>query len=74
MRRQVKKLASPIVSNPGIIATSKPVKEDDQKVLKTANASSKQRQRARKGGLQAMLEKNKTQSLSQGLDLMDFAM
>lgn len=41
---------------------------------KTANASSKQRQKARKGGLQAMLEKNKTQSSNQGLDLMDFAL
>jgi RNase P subunit RPR2 len=73
-RRQVNKLANRIVSNPSIAAISKPVKEDDPKVLKTANSSSKQRQRARKGGLQAMLEKNKTQSLSQGLDLMDFAM
>lgn len=50
-------------------------KDDDSKVSKTANASSKQRQKARKGGLQAMLEKNKTQSSSSGgFDLMDFAM
>ncbi|KAH8727478.1 hypothetical protein GQ44DRAFT_770052 [Phaeosphaeriaceae sp. PMI808] len=50
------------------------VKQDELKLPKTANASSKQRQKARKGGLQAMLEKNKTQTSSQGLDLMDFAM
>jgi hypothetical protein len=50
-------------------------KEVENVVPKTANASSKQRQRARKGGLQAMLEKNKTQTASQGgFDLMDFAM
>jgi len=43
--------------------------------VKTANATSKQRQRARKGGLQAMLEKSKSQNTGLGgLDLMDFAM
>lgn len=47
---------------------------EDPKLPKTANASSKQRQKARKGGLQAMLEKNKSQNSSQGFDLMDFAM
>ncbi|KAJ4367287.1 hypothetical protein N0V83_006868 [Neocucurbitaria cava] len=50
-------------------------KEDDAKVLKSINASSKQRQKARKGGLQAMLAKNKSQASNQGgFDLMDFAM
>lgn len=45
------------------------------KVVKSINASSKQRQKARRGGLQAMLEKTKTQTSSQGgFDLMDFAM
>lgn len=48
---------------------------DDTKSPKSVNTNSKQRQKARKGGLQAMLEKTKTQSSSQaGLDLMDFAM
>jgi RNase P subunit RPR2 len=71
-RRQPKKIESPVASISGT-TTSKSVK-DDKKTLKTANASSKQRQKARKGGLQAMLEKNKSQSSSVGLDLMDFAM
>ncbi|KAF2706609.1 hypothetical protein K504DRAFT_470687 [Pleomassaria siparia CBS 279.74] len=40
---------------------------------KAANASSKQRKKTRKGGLQALLDKSKTQtSGSLGLDLMDF--
>lgn len=48
-------------------------KTETNKGVKTANASSKQRAKARKGGLQAMLAKSKTQgSASQGLDLMDF--
>lgn len=52
-----------------------PVHEDHSKAPKSANANSKQRQKARKGGLQAMLEKNKTHNSNQGgLDLMDFAM
>ncbi|KAF2131571.1 hypothetical protein P153DRAFT_383665 [Dothidotthia symphoricarpi CBS 119687] len=53
-----------------------PTKEEENKVLKSANANSKQRKKARKGGLQAMLEKNKTNSSQGGLglDLMDFAM
>ncbi|KAH7397079.1 hypothetical protein BKA66DRAFT_408931 [Pyrenochaeta sp. MPI-SDFR-AT-0127] len=50
-------------------------RHDDSKAPKTVNASSKQRQKARKGGLQAMLEKDKKPSSSPGeLDLMDFAM
>lgn len=43
---------------------------DKNKGVKSANASSKQRAKSRKGGLQAMLAKSKTQS--KGLDLMDF--
>ncbi|CBX92444.1 hypothetical protein IAQ61_006159 [Plenodomus lingam] len=47
----------------------------DNAAMKTANATSKQRQKARKGGLQAMLEKSKTQNTGTGgFDLMDFAM
>jgi RNase P subunit RPR2 len=48
---------------------------DQEKVNKSANATSKQRKKSRKGGLQAMLEMNKSKSSSQGglgLDLMDF--
>ncbi|KAG9186556.1 hypothetical protein G6011_09664 [Alternaria panax] len=49
--------------------------KEENVTLKTMNASSKQRQRARKGGLQAMLDKKKTQdSGSGGLDFMDFAL
>ncbi|KAF3049820.1 hypothetical protein E8E11_004918 [Didymella keratinophila] len=45
------------------------------KVVKSVNASSKERKKARKGGLAAMLEKSKSQnSTSGGLDLMDFGM
>lgn len=55
--------------------TKGPTIEDTSKVAKTTNATSKQRQKARKGGLQAMLDKNKSQSSnSGGFDLMDFAM
>jgi hypothetical protein len=52
----------------------RPSKKEEDAKPKTANASSKQRQKARKGGLQAMLEKNKSQTSKVGLDLMDFAM
>jgi RNase P subunit RPR2 len=48
---------------------------DQEKVNRSANATSKQRKKSRKGGLQAMLEMNKSKSSSQGglgLDLMDF--
>lgn len=45
------------------------------KAVKSVNASSKERKKARKGGLAAMLEKSKSQnSGSGGLDLMDFGM
>lgn len=58
-----------------MLDNKKPSKEDDAKVLKSINASSKQRQKARKGGLQAMLAKNKSQASNQGgFDLMDFAL
>jgi RNase P subunit RPR2 len=50
----------------------KPMKEAEPK---TVNASSKQRQKARKGGLQAMLEQKKKQTSDLGgFGLMDFAM
>lgn len=49
--------------------------QESSKVLKSVNASSKERKKARKGGLAAMLEKSKTQSSNQGgFDLMDFGM
>jgi hypothetical protein len=64
-----------VISSKPALPVKKLVEEDDSKVTKSANASSKQRKKARKGGLQAMLEKSKAQSSSQGgLDLMDFAM
>jgi RNase P subunit RPR2 len=72
-RKHLKNSRTVVVPEPSM-TTKKATKEDDPKTIKTANASSKQRQKARKGGLQAMLEKNKTKSASQGLDLMDFAM
>lgn len=73
--RHVKKLTSRVEADP-TLNLEQPVKEDESKMLKSANASSKQRKKARKGGLQAMLEKNKTNSSQGGLglDLMDFAM
>ncbi|KAF2869981.1 hypothetical protein BDV95DRAFT_454573, partial [Massariosphaeria phaeospora] len=49
--------------------------DDPSRLTKAANASSKQRKKARKGGLQALLEKSKTQTSNQsglGLELMDF--
>ncbi|KAF1956250.1 hypothetical protein CC80DRAFT_413748 [Byssothecium circinans] len=51
---------------------TKPPIEQDSKVTKSASATSKQRKKARKGGLQAMLEKSKSISSSGGLELMDF--
>ncbi|KAF2637053.1 hypothetical protein P280DRAFT_408107 [Massarina eburnea CBS 473.64] len=49
-----------------------PATEQESKITKSASANSKQRKKARKGGLQAMLEKSKASSASGGLDLMDF--
>lgn len=63
-----------VISSKSETSSSRPETEGESKGLKTANTSSKQRQKARKGGLQAMLEKNKAQKSTQGLDLMDFAM
>ncbi|OAL50341.1 hypothetical protein IQ07DRAFT_599478 [Pyrenochaeta sp. DS3sAY3a] len=48
--------------------------EEPAKVTKSINATSKQRQKDRKGGLQAMLDKSKAQNTQSGFDLMDFAM
>ena|SRR5690242_3569101 len=46
-----------------------------EKVVKSVNASSKERKKARKGGLAAMLEKTKSQNSDKGgFDLMDFGM
>ncbi|KAF1911880.1 hypothetical protein BDU57DRAFT_90407 [Ampelomyces quisqualis] len=72
-RRRVRKAKSLVVTQANT-ATSDATNEDEVKKPRGVNASSKQRQKARKGGLQAMLEKNKSQNSSQGLDLMDFAM
>jgi hypothetical protein len=70
--RHVKRPKSNVATQMPIITKSS--HEDVPKTPKTANASSKQRQKSRKGGLQAMLEKNKTQTSKPGLDLMDFMM
>jgi hypothetical protein len=70
-RRQLKRTKSMTTS---ILEIRPSKKEHEEKVPRTANANSKQRQKARKGGLQAMLEKNKSQTTSKGFDLMDFAM
>ncbi|CAO2650766.1 Nn.00g020580.m01.CDS01 [Neocucurbitaria sp. VM-36] len=72
--KPLRKSTSQIESRP-VLDNKKSTREDDAKVVKSINASSKQRQKARKGGLQAMLAKNKSQASSQGgFDLMDFAM
>ncbi|KAF2691317.1 hypothetical protein K458DRAFT_287683 [Lentithecium fluviatile CBS 122367] len=54
--------------------STKPLAEEHSKISKSANATSKQRKKARKGGLQAMLDKNKTTNSAPGLglDFMDF--
>lgn len=54
-------------------ASTAPLMEQENKVAKSVNATSKQRKKARKGGLQAMLDKSKASTPSPGgLDLMDF--
>lgn len=68
-----RRLKTPTTSISSTLEIRSSKKADDAKP-KTANASSKQRQKARKGGLQAMLERNKLQTSKLGLDLMDFAM
>lgn len=74
-RRQLKKSSIRIEPQPAVEEVKKSKKATDGPLNKTMNASSKQRQKARKGGLQAMLEKKKAQSSSLGgLDFMDFAM
>ncbi|KAF1944472.1 hypothetical protein EJ02DRAFT_93657 [Clathrospora elynae] len=75
-RRQVRKTKTRVGPQPpAVLHTRESREEVDNIVPKTANAGSKERRKARKGGLQAMLAKNKTQmSGLGGLDLMDFAM
>ncbi|KAF1830604.1 hypothetical protein BDW02DRAFT_572843 [Decorospora gaudefroyi] len=73
-RRRIGKSRSLLDTKPAPGVT-KSTKEADDITTKTANVSSKQRQKARKGGLQAMLEKKKSQTSGLGgFDLMDFAM
>jgi len=54
--------------------STKALAAEDSRVAKSVNATSKQRKKARKGGLQAMLDRNKVTKSAQGsqLDLMDF--
>lgn len=73
-RKQVKRSQS-LLDTVTTSAAPTTAKKEDDAAPKTINASSKQRQRARKGGLQAMLDKKKTQdSGTGGLDFMDFAL
>ncbi|KAF3043180.1 hypothetical protein E8E12_007400 [Didymella heteroderae] len=71
--RHIRKLAAMKASQP--LPEPKQQAPEVTKVVKSVNASSKERKKARKGGLAAMLEKSKSQnSSSGGLDLMDFGM
>ncbi|KAF9696022.1 hypothetical protein EKO04_005796 [Ascochyta lentis] len=71
--KHVRKAATQKVSQP----LSAPIQQAKEvnKAAKSVNASSKDRKKARKGGLAAMLEKSKSQNSAQGgFDLMDFGM
>ncbi|KZM21797.1 hypothetical protein ST47_g7123 [Ascochyta rabiei] len=71
--KHVRKAATQKASQP--LPEPKQQAKEVNKVAKSVNASSKDRKKARKGGLAAMLEKSKSQSSSQGgFDLMDFGM
>ena len=73
-RRQNRKSATSL--DTGLATrTKRATNEAGDAASKTMNATSKQRQKARRGGLQAMLEKKKTEASGMGgLDFMDFAM
>lgn len=71
--RHVRKSTAQKVSQP--LPEPKKQTLEVSKVVKSVNASSKERKKARKGGLAAMLEKSKSQNSNQGgFDLMDFGM
>lgn len=73
-RKLTERLQPPVDTVPISEATTTTNKEENV-AAKTINASSKQRQKARRGGLQAMLDKKKTQdSGAGGLNFMDFAL
>ncbi|KAA8625426.1 Rpr2 domain containing protein [Pyrenophora tritici-repentis] len=73
-RRQNRKSATSLDTEL-VTRTRKSTNNVSDPAPKTLNATSKQRQKARRGGLQAMLEKKKTEASSMsGLDFMDFAM
>jgi hypothetical protein len=73
-RRQTRKSRT-LLDTKTVSTSDSSTKKVDDIVPKTVNASSKQRQKARRGGLQAMLEQSKKQNSSTGgFDLMDFAM
>lgn len=74
-RRKPKHVDMKMKQNIGESTVTVPLASQGQEtVTKSANATSKQRRKSRKGGLQAMIEKNKGQSPGGGLglDLMDF--
>lgn len=71
--KHMRKSAPKVKAEPAAVAPKDSSLADKNKVIKTSNASSKQRAKARKGGLSAMLAQSKSQSsASKGLDLMDF--
>lgn len=71
--KHVRKLTAKKASQP--LPEPKQQAQAASKMVKSVNASSKERKKVRKGGLAAMLEKSKSQnSSSGGLDLMDFGM
>jgi hypothetical protein len=73
-RRQLRKTRS-LLDTKSVSNTESSTKIVEDIAPKTINASSKQRQKARKGGLQAMLDQKKKQTSGMaGFDLMDFAM
>jgi RNase P subunit RPR2 len=53
-------------------AAQSPDQKEDKKVAKSASVSSKQRAKARKGGLSVMLAHSKSSIGNTGLDLLDF--
>ena len=71
--RHVRKSTKQKVAQP--LPEPKQQAQEVSKTPKSVNASSKERKKARKGGLAAMLEKSKSQNSNQGgFDLMDFGM
>ncbi|KAH7130616.1 hypothetical protein B0J11DRAFT_429520 [Dendryphion nanum] len=74
-RKPVLRETGSVPSTIGVVVPVMETPEIKNSAPKTASTSSKQRAKARKGGLQAMLAQSKVQASSKpglGLDLMDF--